>query len=246
MKKKHKWYLLLAGVLISTSLLFYSLQVVIFNKVPDTLFYLFQDMAFLPISVLIVTLIIDKLLKRREKRALHNKLNMVAGNFFIEMGNQLLRMMVAFDCNSEELMKTLNDKTWPDEFAKSALGRIRKHAFQLDLKRGDVAGLKTFLLGKRENLMRMLENPNLLEHEKFTDILWAISHLTEELSLRENLQQLHANDEEHLLVDIKRAFFHVIVEWVDYMNHLKQNYPYMFSLALRNSPFEKNPKIELE
>ena len=85
MKKTHKWYLLLAGVLISTSLLIYLLQVVIFNNVTDTLFYLFQDMAFLPISVLIVTLIIDKLLKRREKRALHNKLNMVVGNFFIEI-----------------------------------------------------------------------------------------------------------------------------------------------------------------
>jgi hypothetical protein len=246
MKKKHKWYLLLAGVLISTSLLFYALQVVIFKRVPDTLFYLLQDIAFLPISVLIVTLIVDNLLKNREKRSLHNKLNMVVGTFFSEMGRQLLKMMIAFDHNSEELMNTLNDKTWPDEFAKSALGRIKNHPFQLDLKRSDLEGLKIFLLEKRECLMRMLENPNLLEHEKFTDLLWAVSHLTEELALRENLQQLHTKDEEHLVLDLKRAFYHVIIEWVAYMKHLKKNYPYIFSLAQRNSPFEKNPKIEVE
>ncbi|MCX6580639.1 MAG: hypothetical protein NT166_10705 [Candidatus Aminicenantes bacterium] len=246
MKKKHKWYLLLAGVLISTSLLFYALQVVIFKRVPDTLFYLLQDIAFLPISVLIVTLIVDNLLKNREKRSLHNKLNMVVGTFFSEMGRQLLKMMIAFDHNSVELMNTLNDKTWPDEFAKSALGGIKNHPFQLDLKRSDLEGLKIFLLEKRECLMRMLENPNLLEHEKFTDLLWAVSHLTEELALRENLQQLHTKDEEHLVLDLKRAFYHVIIEWVAYMKHLKKNYPYIFSLAQRNSPFEKKPKIEVE
>lgn len=246
MKKKQKWYLILAGVLISISLLVYSLQVAIFNKVPDTLFYLFQDMAFLPISVLIVTLIVDNLLKNREKRALHNKLNMVVGTFFSEMGRQLLKMMIAFDHNSENFTSTLNDKTWADEFAKSALERIKNHAFQLDLKHSDIEGLKTFLIEKRECLMRMLENPNLLEHEKFTDLLWAVSHLTEELALRSNLKQLHVKDEEHLTLDLNRAFSHVIIEWVAYMKHLKKDYPFIFSLALRNSPFEKNPKIEVE
>ncbi|MCU0286137.1 MAG: hypothetical protein MUF15_07030 [Acidobacteria bacterium] len=246
MKKKYKWYVMLAGTLFSTSLITYLLQVVIFNHVSDTLFYLFQDLAFLPISVLIVTIIIDKLLKRREKRVLHYKLNMVVGNFFLEMGSQFLKLLITFDRNADDLINSLTDKSWSDESAKKFMQQIKNHNYHFELKRSDLPGLKIFLLEKRDNLMRLLENPNLLEHEKFTDLLWAISHLTEELALRKNLGQLHPNDEEHLAGDMKRAFSHVIVQWIDYMNHLKKNYPYMFSLALRNNPFETNPKIEFE
>jgi hypothetical protein len=168
------------------------------------------------------------------------------GTFFSEMGRQLLKMMIAFDHKSEELKNALNDKTWSDTFVNHAIRQIKSHPFQLDLKLGDIDELKAFLLEKRPCLMRMLENPNLLEHEAFTDLLWATSHLTEELALRKNLHQLHPPDGEHLVIDLKRAFYHLFIEWTAYMKHLKRDYPYIFSLALRNNPFEKDPKIEFE
>ena len=40
---------------------------------------------------------------------------------------------------------------------------------------------KKYLMGKRRFLLALLENPNLLEHETFTDSLRAVFHLTEEL-----------------------------------------------------------------
>ena len=30
----------------------------------------------------------------------------------------------------------------------------------------------------------------------------------------------------------------LIAEWLAYMRHLKKNYPYLFSLALRTNPFD--------
>jgi len=57
--------------------------------------YLIGDIAFLPIQVLLVTLIIDRLLSAREKQAMLKKMNMVIGAFFSEVGSQLLK---SFSC----------------------------------------------------------------------------------------------------------------------------------------------------
>ncbi|MBA7569274.1 hypothetical protein ES708_11013 [subsurface metagenome] len=36
-----------------------------------------------------------------------------------------------------------------------------------------------------------------------------------------------------------------ISEWLDYMKHLKNNYPYLFSLAMRTNPFDANASVEV-
>ena len=54
---------------------------------------------------------------------------------------------------------------------------------------------------------------------------------------REALAGLPETDLNHLSVDIRRAFSTLLVEWVNYMFHLKTNYPYLFSMAVRMNPF---------
>jgi len=98
---------------------------------------------------------------------------------------------------------------------------------------------------KRQFLLNLLENPNLLEHESFTNLLWAVFHLTEELTLRGSLNGLQKTDCKHLAGDMKRAYHLLILEWLDYMKHLKVNYPYLFSLAVRTNPFDANASVEV-
>jgi hypothetical protein len=83
----------------------------------------------------------------------------------------------------------------------------------------------------------LLENPNLLEHESFTELLWAVFHLTEETACRVDLKQLPDTDCQHLSGDIKRVYGLLISEWLAYMKHLRDNYPYLFHLAARTNPF---------
>ena len=94
-------------------------------------------------------------------------------------------------------------------------------------------------------MLALLENSNLLEHESFTNLLWAVFHLTEELSQRKDLQDLPKVDLEHLGVDVKRVHGLIIIEWLSYMNHLSQDYPYLFSLAMRTNPFDANASVAL-
>ena len=77
----------------------------------------------------------------------------------------------------------------------------------------------------------------MLEHDTFTDLLWAVCHLTEELECRKSPSSLPESDRQHLSNDIRRANSILIREWLSYMRHLQIEYPYMFSLAVRMNPF---------
>ena len=53
---------------------------------------------------------------------------------------------------------------------------------------------------RREALLKMLQHPNLLEHEAFTEMLRMVFHLAEELDLRQDLRPLPEEDYEHFAV----------------------------------------------
>jgi hypothetical protein len=94
-------------------------------------------------------------------------------------------------------------------------------------------------VSKRPFLLRLLENPNLLEHDDFTDLLWAVFHLSEELELRgDKLKSLPEKDYEHLANDLKRAYSQITTTWISYMRHMKKSYPFLFSLASRINPLD--------
>jgi len=104
----------------------------------------------------------------------------------------------------------------------------------------DWESVRALLVGKRSFLVRLLENQNLLEHAAFTDLLWAVFHLTEELDVRPGFHDLPDTDLGHLGGDMKRVYRRLALQWVAYMEHLRAGYPYLFSLALRKNPFDPN------
>nr|MBU1327564.1 hypothetical protein [Candidatus Omnitrophota bacterium] len=238
MKRIH-WKILLSVALIGLSFSIYLINYSIFHRGEDTLYYFLIDLAFLPLSILFVTLIVDQLITRQERRSMFNKLNMVIGAFFSEAGTELLNLFWKFDANPEYLRANLVfNKDWKQNDYYLLKKRFKSHKPELNIHKGDIAHLKAFLSAKREFLLRLLENPNLLEHETFTALLWAVFHLTEELCARSDFKNLPQADYEHLAGDIKRSYSLLIVEWIIYIRHLHNNYPYLYSLAVRTNPFD--------
>ncbi|MDP2044073.1 MAG: hypothetical protein Q8K15_02750, partial [Candidatus Omnitrophota bacterium] len=58
-------------------------------------------------------------------------------------------------------------------------------------------------------------------------------------------EKLPDTDYQHLSGDIIRVYQQLILQWLDYMKHLKQDYPYLFSLATRMNPFDVNVSVEV-
>lgn len=95
--KRTYWLAYLALGLVALSAAIYLIHYAIFRDAHHIFIYLIGDVAFVPIEVLLVTVIIHQLLSVREKRILLKKLNMVIGAFFTEMGGKLLRRFAALD-----------------------------------------------------------------------------------------------------------------------------------------------------
>jgi len=177
----------------------------------------------------------------REKRTRLEKLNMVIGAFFSEVGTRLVAYFSDFDPKLDRIRKELvvtND--WSEQEFSSVSKRLKNYDYGVEIQKVELEDLANFLMAKRDFLLRLLENPTLLEHESFTELLRSVFHLTEELANREALTQLPDTDYQHLAGDIKRAYVLLVHQWFDYMKHLKDNYPYLFSLAMRANPFDQD------
>jgi hypothetical protein len=238
MKEKY-WTLSFAAILICLSVILYYFHFLIFQDSYHIYIYALGDIAFIPIEVLLVTLVIDRLLELRERKSRMEKLNMVIGMFFSNTGTWLLTYLSDQDPNLGQIKGNLiiSDQWTKEEFV-SVGEMLDRYVAEIEIERVDLAALKQFLHSKEDFLVRLLENPALLEHEQFTHLLQAIFHLTEELDKRPDPANLPENDLVHLTGDIKRVYHALISQWLDYMQHLKKNYPYLFSLAMRTNPFD--------
>jgi hypothetical protein len=236
--KKYSTIIIIGGVCIALSALLHFVHYLIFQDSQHLFIYLLGDIAFLPLEVFFVVIVFERILAHHERQAMIKKLNMVIGAFFSEVGNRLLHdLLQSFNTSGHiRQMLAINGKWTPRDFNNAF-----NFASNIDEKPGcsanDLESLKRFLLEKRGFLLRLLENPNLLEHERFTDLLWATFHLTEEVEARQTFSGLPASDIKHLSYDIHRAYCYLAAEWVLYAQHLKATYPYLFSLTVRMNPF---------
>jgi len=241
MRKRFPFVVYLAIAFVALSAILYFVHYLIFRDIHHIFIYMLGDLAFLPLEVLLVVVIIERLLARRETQAKLEKLNMVVGAFFSELGNHLLQDLLQHFNNRPEISRQLNiTEGWTKKDFQKAVAFAQHLKVEVDCRNIDLGGLKAFLAQKREFLLTLLENPNLLEHDRFTDLLWAVTHLDEELEARPSLIALPDKDLEHLAGDIRRMYDHLASEWLDYVQHLKSKYPFLFSLVLRTHPFQEH------
>ena len=235
------------GIMILTSAVLYGVEFLIFGRAGEIGFSMLGNLAFLPVYVLFVTLMIEQILKRRERESLRQKLNMVVGVFFSEVGVPLLKCCREFVRESPELMGMLKvSPQWQTADYQRCLAYLEQHEIHVDSRNGDLAALREFVVNRRTFMLGLLENQNLLEHDEFTDLLWAVFHLLEELEARHSLAVLPPNDLDHISIDIKRAYSNLLRVWVVYMQHLQRDYPYLFSLAVRLNPMIPEAHAEFD
>ena len=244
--KRFNWQILLALSLIVLSVLLYLIHYTIFGDAHHIYIYMVGDIAFVPIEVLLVTVIVHQLLSNREKRARLEKMNMVIGAFFSELGTNLLTFFSDYDPNLEHIRRNLlvaND--WSKEEFSRVTKLLKNYTCEIDIEKADLVYIRGFLVQKRDFLLRLLENPILLEHESFAQLLQAVFHLMDELENREELKQLPDSDKNHIAGDIERAYGLLVVEWLGYMKYARDNYPYLFSFAMRMNPFDQSASVVL-
>jgi voltage-gated potassium channel len=182
----------------------------------------------------------EMILNRRERQTCLRKMNMLIGVFYSEVGTKLLVDFANADPNIESVRSHLHiHDTWTEKEFAQISARLRAYECDIAANNIDLSRLADFMRGKRSVLVGLLQSPLLIEHEVFSDLLRAVFHLAEELACRADVNDLPSADRAHLENDMKRAYRAMVQQWIEHMKFLKEHYPYLFSLALRTSPFDR-------
>jgi hypothetical protein len=241
-----RWKLLLAAGLALASALLY---LAFYRVHPDPIViedWFLGSLAFVPFQVLLVTLIVDGLLGKREQQARLKKLNIVIGVFFSEVGMELLGACLALEQRAGELRERLGAAaSWSPARLQEEADRFRRWTPSAVPNVAELERVRDLLVSRRGVLTSLMTNPSVLEHERFTDLLWAVFHLAEELGERSELGALPPSDLAHLAGDVQRVFPILTAEWLSYLRHLQEDYPYLYSLAGRTNPFDPGARVEV-
>ena len=247
--RTRRWQLELALSLSLLAVVLYAARWIAFATPSlhnEMLRFLVGDFAFLFVQVLLVSLVIDRMMQKRRLEEMLTKLNMVIGAFFTETGTDLLGQIARTDARLPDIRSDLVPNTrWSDAEYAHSREAFAAHKPQIDLSACDLERLRDSLVGERSFLIGLLGNQNLLEHETFTDLLWALTHLGEELSARASLSDLPVADALHIAGDVKRAYTLLGTEWLSYLRHLQTQYPYLFSLAMRTNPLDPQAEVTI-
>ena len=190
----------------------------------------------------LLTTLTQWFIQRGQLRLHRHRQNMLIGVFFTEVGNQLLRVFSRFDAHINTIRQDIMvQPEWTSEEFQHLKRHLSGYHYNVDINLLELEPLREYLLKKGDVLVRQLENQDLIENESFSELLWAIVHLRDELVARTTLDDLPKSDLDHIIVDIHRAYSQLTRQWLDYMLYLKNRYPFLFSLALRTNPFVENP-----
>ena len=244
--KKFSWEMKLSLCLIAATIIIYTLKFLIIGDdgTSNTATYIFNALGFLPLNVLLVTLILNSLLSMRAKKEQQEKMKMIVGLFFSEFGSKLLRIFVRCDTASNNLKSVMNvQKSWTRKEYVNAREVIENHCSRLQPETDDFEEIRELLRVNHEFLLRLVENPVFLEHGKITELMQALFHLSEELDGRGEFADLPKSDIGHLTGDISRVYCSLCDVWISHMEYLAEHYPYLFSLSLRKSPFAEKEDV---
>lgn len=224
-----KQNLFVPAILICLSIILFLVHYLMFGQLENTIYYSFMSFCFIPINILAVTLVFEKLVERRVRLERASKLNMIVGLFFSDIGFVLLKLIVAGDEKIKILKLDFND-------LKSSRDKFNCHDHKCDFEKINYNELEKLIVGSRDILTSLISNENILEHQTFADLLMSLMHLRDEIIFIEH-KEVTQDDWNHLNVDLIRVYKNLTFEWINYLEHLKSFYPYQYNGAIKFNPF---------
>lgn len=236
---KKRTNLIICAVLLTCAVSIYSIKIAVYGNIHGSFMFIFHALGILPVNLLLMTFIFNKLLTVHNKAEKKQKRDMLVGVFFSECGCKIVRLLAKLDKNRQELNECSHDlKFWEEENQPNILTTFEQYKSDFYATKEDLAEIQKTLNGQHRYFLSLIDHPALVEHGAFSDLIWGLFHLEDELNHRPDLSKLPESDIEHLAGDIARVYENILVQWVNHIIYLKNNYPYLFSLAIRTSPFK--------
>ena len=249
MDSHKRWKIKFSLLMVVLIIIIYGSNYLVLGDAEHIISYIWTHLGFIPVDILVVAFLLDEIIERKEKEAMLEKLDMLMSTFFSEVGNEMINQLShanKYKASTENLKKK---KNWDDKDYDLKLEELKNTSidFQADISPEDreefLENLRNLLINKREFIINLINNPNLLEKEEFTGLINAILHLDEELEHRKDLSLVTDADFAHLNGDMQRVYNKLVHEWVYYLKYLNKHYPYMIALIIRTNPFDEDADV---
>ena len=190
-------------ILIAVSALIYLVQIAIFHDERTTAFYILQDLAFMPVTIAIATLVVGEIMNEQEKKDRLEKTRMLTSSFFTGMGAYLMHGILGMtnaDAFIYEVVKSGADLPETEEEIRK---KIQEARLTVHIDAAGYTKARQIITANQTNILVIASNPLIIEHECFTEMLWGVFHLMDEFRLRGSWDDLsmediyHFNQERH-------------------------------------------------
>ena len=249
MDSHKKWKIKFSIIMVILIIVIYGSNYLVLGDPEHIISYIWTHLGFIPVDILVVAFILDEIIERKEKEAMLEKLDMLMSTFFSEVGNELISQLSTANKYKASTENLKSIKNWDDKDYENKLNELKSTTidFQADIplenREEFLENLRGLLVSKRDFIINLINNPNLLEKEEFTELINAILHLDEELEHRKDLTLVTDADFAHLNGDMHRVYNKLVHEWVYYLRYLNKHYPYMIALIIRTNPFDDDAEV---
>lgn len=228
--KKIRYYFVISFILIALSSIMFFIHYLIFGQAINTAYYSLMNLCFIPINSLVVTIMLEKLIDYRAKKDRIEKINMLVGIFFTEVGGKLMHLIIDADKDAKNYITNFED-----------LNKIKKSLYEYDYKVDmnyiDLCTIKNILVEHSNLFVTLISNESILQHQIFTDLLMSVIHLRDEIIFMEKDNGLELNIN-HLENDVIRVYKNISIQWISYLEYLQKSYPFLYNNAIRVNPFK--------
>ncbi|MDU1539260.1 MAG: hypothetical protein E6902_06530 [Paeniclostridium sordellii] len=228
--KKIRYYFVISFILIALSSIMFFIHYLIFGQALNTAYYSLMNLCFIPINSLVVTIMLEKLIDYRAKKDRIEKINMLVGIFFTEVGGKLMHFIIDADKDAKNYITNFED-----------LNKIKKSLYEYDYKVDmnyiDLCTIKNILVEHSNLFVTLISNESILQHQIFTDLLMSVIHLRDEIIFMEKDNELEPNIN-HLENDVIRVYKNISIQWISYLEYLQKSYPFLYNNAIRVNPFK--------
>lgn len=249
MSKRMSWKVKFSILMVALIIIIYGTNYLVLGDAEHIISYVWTHLGFIPVDILLVAFLLDEIIEKKEKEAMLEKLDMLMSTFFSELGNELISQLSAANKYKADTENLKSIKNWDQQDFDNKLAEIKDKSIDftadipLENREEFLDNLRSLLVDKREFIINLMTNPNLLEKEEFTGLITAILHLDEELEHRKDLSLVTDADFSHLNGDMQRVYNMLVHEWVYYLKYLHKHYPYMIALIVRTNPFDEDANV---
>lgn len=237
MKKRLPVKLLIFLMLFATAAM-YGLHYLIFRDPHHIGIFFISDVAFLPLEVLLVSLVLDRIVERSRDNENLGKVCILQSIFFRDCGADMIRYFLTCDQNRMELVSAMAvQEDWSPRDFENTRKFLRSYDFVLDPKKMDFFAIHFHLEKHHSFFLTLLESSSLTDHDEFTELLLTLYHFWEELNEQPDLYAL-SPEKVSLFHEYATDSYRLLSsEWLTNMQTIKKSHVRRTLSPLKETPF---------